>query len=80
MRKLGWLALVTLAVACGGKDGGGGDGDAVDEDDDGYAADHDCDDTNPDVHRGVTEDCTDGIDNNCDGKTDAEDTSTCGAS
>ncbi len=35
----------------------------------------DCDDTDPDVHPGATEVCTDDIDNNCNDKTDCEDSS-----
>ena len=33
----------------------------------------DCDDSDPDVHPGVAENCQDGIDNDCDGFTDLED-------
>lgn len=38
-----------------------------DYDGDGYDADLDCDDTDPDVYPGATEICDDGVDQNCDG-------------
>ncbi len=41
----------------------------VDEDDDGYAAEEDCNDANAAVHPGATESCEDEIDNDCDGET-----------
>ncbi|MBC8770625.1 DNRLRE domain-containing protein, partial [Arenibacter sp. BSSL-BM3] len=43
-----------------------------DEDGDGYCADIDCDDADPNVFPGALEVC-DGIDNNCDGLIDAKD-------
>ena len=39
----------------------------VDDDADGYAADVDCDDENPDIYPGAPEIC-DGLDNDCDGE------------
>jgi lysyl endopeptidase len=58
-----------------------------DEDGDGYGGmasplctypEEDCDDTDPDVNPGVTEDCSNGIDDDCDGLADNAD-SECGA-
>ena len=48
-----------------------------DQDDDGYDACDDCDDMNAAVSPGVFELCADGIDNDCDGRTDAEDVEAC---
>ena len=55
------LALFTLFIGCGDK--------SRDDDGDGYFADEDCDDRNPDIHPNAKEYC-DGIDNNCDGVLD----------
>ena len=41
-----------------------------DADGDGFYGDSDCDDTNEDIFPGATEDCADGIDNDCDGTVD----------
>jgi len=55
---------------------GDGLGDAcdTDQDGDGYPAGVDCDDRNEAVNPGATEVCNDGIDNDCDGLTDLDDT------
>jgi hypothetical protein len=55
----------------------------VDGDGDGYGQGSacqgaDCDDGDAAVHPGATEDCGDGLDNDCDGQTDAADTEVCG--
>ncbi len=47
----------------------GSDGGAVDADDDGWPADEDCDDGDPDRYPGAIETCND-IDDNCDGEVD----------
>ena len=44
---------------------------SADEDNDGYTADVDCNDTNPSIHPDATEVC-DGLDNNCDNHTDED--------
>jgi hypothetical protein len=45
----------------------------VDEDEDGFAARVDCDDTDPDVHPGADEVWYDGVDQDCDGNDDDAD-------
>lgn len=66
----------TDAGTDGGTDGGSDGG--VDMDNDGFSPPEDCDDTNPNIKPGVMESCVDEVDNNCDNKTDCEDTTTCG--
>ncbi len=53
--------------------GGAGDTDAgpVDADQDGFTSDEDCNDDDPAIHPGAEELC-DGIDNDCDGTSDAD--------
>ena len=46
---------------------------APDADNDGYYSDEDCDDTKPLVNPGALEDCSNGIDDNCNGYTDTDD-------
>jgi hypothetical protein len=47
----------------------------IDSDGDGYSPNTgDCDDTDADIHPGVSEVCDDGRDNDCDGQTDCADT------
>ena len=47
----------------------------LDDDGDGYLANDDCDDHNPDIHPGATETCND-VDDDCDGEVDEEVTTT----
>lgn len=49
-----------------------------DDDGDGwFAEDGDCDDSNADINPGAAEVCDDGVDNDCDGLIDADDTDDC---
>lgn len=50
----------------------------TDADGDGYCADVDCADDNAGVNPGASEDCFDGIDNDCDGDIDDDDTECAG--
>ena len=62
-------AVTTLVLAAcygAGPVGEDIDGDGWDEYDD-------CDETNADINPGATEDCTDGVDNDCNGLVDDED-------
>lgn len=43
-----------------------------DKDGDGFIAEEDCDDTNPDVYPGAIEICGNGIDDDCDGEVDCD--------
>ncbi len=45
-----------------------------DADGDGYTSDEDCDDNDVHVYPGADEHCSDGLDNDCDGQTDGDDT------
>lgn len=57
-------------------EGCGGDTTAIDNDNDGFPANMDCDDSNPWVYPGAYEECNNGIDNDCDGVIDED----CGGS
>ena len=60
----------------GSGDEGGGDDTGereIDADGDGFPRPEDCDDGDPAVNPGATEDCADGRDNDCDGLADCED-------
>ena len=51
------------------------DESCIDEDEDNFCEDDDCNDNNPRVHPGAVESCSDAIDNDCDGFTDFADSS-----
>lgn len=51
----------------------------IDLDEDGYDVSNDCDDNNPNIHPGAIEICDDGLDSDCDGRTDIFDTEDCPA-
>lgn len=69
------LGLLVLICACGpGSRGSGDDVGAKDDDGDGYTVDAgDCNDADASVHPGAAEVCTDSIDNDCNGQSDAND-------
>ena len=67
MRRIALLLPLTLAFACGEKDGT--DSGGVDADGDGVAEVDDCDDDNADVYPGNAEIC-DGLDNDCNDQID----------
>ena len=70
----GWFALALCLLLIGAC----GPSRQPDLDGDGARADIDCNDLDPDVRPGANEDCSDGIDNDCDGNADASD-SDCGS-
>jgi hypothetical protein len=81
----GAVTVLVLAACYGGPDFGPKDNDTgfdtgfdlFDEDDDGFGKDQDCNDDDAAINPGAVEDCTDGIDNECDGKIDEEDGEDC---
>ena len=72
LRRVGAVALLVLAAACGKDDPSKGATGPIDADGDGFSVDEDCDDNNAAVYPGAEEDC-DGIDNDCDGLVDLDD-------
>jgi len=58
---------------CDGRVDEGGVCEEPDSDGDGDPDDTDCDDTNPSIHLGAPEVCDDGVDNDCDGLMDCDD-------
>ena len=67
--------------ACDGIDNdcdGAAGNDEVDDDGDGWmTCGGDCDDADPLIHEGMAEDCVNGIDDDCNGTADYNDTDTC---
>ena len=64
------IALVLIAGLAGCPD----EADySFDFDGDGWDDEQDCEPEDPNVHPQATEDCADGVDNDCDGLTDVED-------
>ncbi|MFZ5446335.1 MAG: MopE-related protein [Myxococcota bacterium] len=80
------LSPVAALDQDGGTDAGvdagmdGGFDAGLDLDHDGSPQPQDCDDTNPDVRPGMTESCTNRIDDDCDQLTDCEDMAACAGS
>jgi hypothetical protein len=48
-------------------------GGCVDNDKDGWCASQDCNDNSYSIHPGASEDCGDGLDNDCNGFSDSDD-------
>ena len=67
--KPNWLLLFALVGCASETTAPSGPTSPVDEDDDGYLADEDCDDSDPAVHPEADEWC-DGLDTDCDGVVD----------
>ncbi|MCB9777622.1 MAG: hypothetical protein H6742_03575 [Alphaproteobacteria bacterium] len=67
------LAACYGPPAGGWDDGGLDDTGVVDLDDDGFGADIDCNDEDPEIHPGADEICDDDIDNDCDDDVDLDD-------
>lgn len=53
-------------------EGCGGDTTSIDNDNDGFAANVDCNDANPWAYPGAFEECNNGVDNDCDGLIDED--------
>jgi hypothetical protein len=66
MRTLSlWMLFATLLLSCSPAAAA-----SPDADNDGYSAEHDCDDADPTSHPGIDQELCDGVDNNCDGEID----------
>lgn len=74
-----FLVLGVLQAGCGDKGVETNAGWYADDDGDDYESDQDCNDDNPAVNPGATEDCANTIDDDCDGLVDGDDVEDCPA-